>query len=79
MKLAREGKLRNEKVRRAQVERMLRDPKGDRFVKHFTGQWLGLRDIEFTSPDKSFTVPSPPMNPGEFKSNQYRSESPLPN
>jgi Protein of unknown function (DUF1592)/Protein of unknown function (DUF1588)/Protein of unknown function (DUF1587)/Protein of unknown function (DUF1585)/Protein of unknown function (DUF1595)/Planctomycete cytochrome C len=36
---------------REQVERMLRDPKSDRFVENFTGQWLGLRDINFTEPD----------------------------
>jgi mono/diheme cytochrome c family protein len=35
---------------RAQVDRMLRDPKATAFTKNFTGQWLGLRDIDFTIP-----------------------------
>lgn len=50
--LADTGKLSDPKVRHAQVERMLRDPKSERFVENFTGQWLDLRDIEFTTPDK---------------------------
>jgi hypothetical protein len=29
---------------------MLRDPKATAFTKNFTGQWLGLRDIDFTIP-----------------------------
>lgn len=37
---------------RAQTERMLRDPKARRFTENFTGQWLGLREIEATTPDK---------------------------
>lgn len=35
----------------AQVERMLADPRARRFTKNFLGQWLELRDIDFTSPD----------------------------
>lgn len=30
-----------------QVERMLKDPKAQAFVKDFTGQWLQARDVEF--------------------------------
>ncbi|MEM7395432.1 MAG: DUF1592 domain-containing protein, partial [Verrucomicrobiota bacterium] len=52
LKLAAEGRLSDAGVRRAQVERMLKDPRSERFVKNFTGQWLDLRDIEFTTPDK---------------------------
>jgi hypothetical protein len=52
LKLASEGKLSNPQVRFAQVERMINDPKIERFVDKFTGQWLDLRDIEFTTPDK---------------------------
>jgi hypothetical protein len=51
--LAGEGKLRDSIIRRGQVERMLGDPRRERFVANFTGQWLGLREIEFTSPDKT--------------------------
>ena len=42
--LAREGKLRANL--RAQVDRMLKDDKGKRFVRNFTGQWLQTRDVE---------------------------------
>lgn len=48
--LAAAGKLSDPKVRHAQVDRMLKSPKRERFIKNFTGQWLGLREIEFTSP-----------------------------
>ena len=30
---------------------MLRDQKSERFIENFAGQWLGLRDINFTEPD----------------------------
>jgi hypothetical protein len=40
--LARDRKLAQPEVLRAQVERMLSDAKAERFVRHFTGQWLGL-------------------------------------
>ncbi|MFT5410508.1 MAG: hypothetical protein ACI9NC_003239, partial [Verrucomicrobiales bacterium] len=61
MKLAAAGKLSDPKVRRAQVGRMLGDPKIERFIDSFTGQWLGLRDIEFTSPDKKLYPEFDPM------------------
>jgi hypothetical protein len=37
---------------RQQTERLLRDPKSQRFVSDFLGLWLNLRDIEFTIPDE---------------------------
>ncbi len=46
------GKLSEPSQIHGQVERMLADPKAERFVENFTGQWLGLRNIEFTTPDK---------------------------
>ena len=49
--LAEQGKLGTPEVLRAQVERMLKDPKAAVFTENFTGQWLGLRDINFTEPD----------------------------
>lgn len=52
LRLAREGKLSDSVVRHAQVERMILSPKFERFVENFCGQWLDLRDIEFTTPDK---------------------------
>lgn len=53
LRLADAGRLSDPKVRHAQVERLLADPKRERFIEHFTGQWLDLRDIEFTTPDKT--------------------------
>lgn len=48
--LAEKGKLRQAEVLRAQVERMLKSPKASMFTENFVGQWLGLRDIDFTVP-----------------------------
>ncbi len=45
MQLAASGKLSDPKVRQAQVDRMLADPRAESFVKNFAGQWLGLRDV----------------------------------
>ncbi len=39
-------------VLHAQVERMLKDTRSQAFVRDFTGQWLDLRNIDATSPDK---------------------------
>ena len=49
--LAEKGELKQAAVLRAQTERLLNDPKAQRFIENFTGQWLGLRDIDFTTPD----------------------------
>lgn len=51
LQLAAAGRLSDPNIRHAQVERMLADPKRERFVENFTGQWLDLRDIDFTTPD----------------------------
>lgn len=51
--LAAKGELRQPGVLRAQVERMLKHPKAQAFTENFTGQWLSLRDIEATTPDKA--------------------------
>ncbi|QDT37877.1 DUF1592 domain-containing protein [Stratiformator vulcanicus] len=48
---AADGSLRQPRVLRAEAERMLSDPKGQRFTENFTGQWLQLREIEETNPD----------------------------
>jgi hypothetical protein len=37
---------------RRQVERMLADRKAAAFTENFVGQWLGLRDIDFTEPSR---------------------------
>ena len=49
--LADSGQLRDPLVLRGQVERMLDSPKAVAFTQNFTGQWLDLRDINFTEPD----------------------------
>jgi mono/diheme cytochrome c family protein len=48
--LAGQQKLSQPGVLHAQVERMLNHPKSAAFTENFTGQWLGLRDIDFTIP-----------------------------
>lgn len=49
--LAAKGTLSRPEVIKAQVERLLTDPKGKRFAENFAGQWLELRNINATSPD----------------------------
>lgn len=43
--LAADGSLHDPLVLSATVDRMLDDPKSERFVAHFAGQWLGARDV----------------------------------
>jgi hypothetical protein len=57
MELAKQGKLRNPKVRRDQTLRMLQDAKTDRFIRDYVHQWLDLKKLEIIEPDLSiFTV-----------------------
>lgn len=48
---ARDGSLQQAEVRKAQVERLLGDPRSERFIEDFTDQWLELRRLNETSPD----------------------------
>jgi hypothetical protein len=50
--LAAKGVLREPKTLRAEVERLLKDKKAERFVEDFLGQWLKLRQLAATDPDK---------------------------
>ena len=50
---AAKGDLHRADVLHAQVERMLKDPRAERFVQDFTGQWLELRKINATTPDQA--------------------------
>lgn len=50
--LAAEGKLRDKKVLHAQVERLLKNSKSQRFIDDFLGQWLKLRQIAANDPDR---------------------------
>ncbi len=52
LRLAAEKKLSQPEVLRAQTERVLASVKSREFVRNFTGQWLDLRNIKATSPDK---------------------------
>ncbi len=51
LQLAAKGELTQPVVLRAQVERLLKDPRSRRFTENFVGQWLGLRQINDTTPD----------------------------
>ena len=51
LSLAFQGKLSDDQVLRQQVERLLGDARSSAFTTNFVGQWLDLRDIDFTSPD----------------------------
>jgi hypothetical protein len=50
--LADAGKLSDSKVFGSEVNRLLDDPKSERFVASFTDQWLNLKEIDFTTPDR---------------------------
>ena len=51
--LARKGTLRRPEVRRAEVRRMLADPKAASFADSFPRQWLQLRKVGMFAPDKT--------------------------
>ncbi len=51
LSLAEQGKLREPGVLKAQVHRMLADPRSDSLVKNFAGQWLYLRKMDEVTPD----------------------------
>lgn len=51
LSLAASRRLADEDTLRQQVERMLHDSRAQAFTDNFTGQWLSLRDIDFTEPD----------------------------
>ncbi|MBL8827214.1 MAG: DUF1592 domain-containing protein [Planctomycetaceae bacterium] len=46
LQLVRSGKLREPAVLKAQVDRMLTDPRAERFAQHFVEQWLGLDGLD---------------------------------
>jgi hypothetical protein len=52
LQVATSGNLKNPEVLRAQTDRLLNDPKSNRFVEDFLDQWLGLWGIENTTPDR---------------------------
>jgi copper chaperone CopZ len=50
--LAQEGTLSDPAVLHGEVERLLKDARAKRFIDDFTGQWLKLRQIAATDPDR---------------------------
>lgn len=59
--LAAKGELTKPSVRRAQVERLLKDARAKRFTANFAGQWLDLRLINATSPDPQIFIEYDPF------------------
>lgn len=51
-KLAAEGRLSDAKVLAEQVERMLSDPRSERFAEQFTRQWLGMQLLDYLNVDR---------------------------
>jgi hypothetical protein len=49
--LANEGRLHLPETLRQETDRLLADPRSDRFVADFTDQWLDLRKIDASQPD----------------------------
>jgi hypothetical protein len=52
LRTADQGTLRKPEVLRAQIFRMLKDPKAHALVENFAGQWLELRRLESVAPDR---------------------------
>jgi hypothetical protein len=51
--VAAEGKLRDSAVLGRQIARMLADPRARALVDNFAGQWLHIRNLRSTTPDKN--------------------------
>jgi hypothetical protein len=49
--VAESGRLRQPSVLKAQVARMMRDPKAKALAENFAGQWLQLRNLDEAKPD----------------------------
>ena len=52
MDLAISGELKEADVLSGQTERMLADPRADRFSKHFVRQWLGMQLLDYLQVDR---------------------------
>jgi mono/diheme cytochrome c family protein len=51
--VAARGRLRQPAVLERQVRRMLADPRADALVENFAGQWLHVRNVRSSTPDKN--------------------------
>lgn len=52
--LAHRGQIRNRGRLLEKVARMIQDPRANRFVQNFAGQWLQLRNLDQVQPDTSY-------------------------
>ena len=52
LELASRNALSDRATLNAQVARMLDDPRSERFITHFLDEWLELKKIDFTTPDR---------------------------
>jgi mono/diheme cytochrome c family protein len=52
LRLAASGKLREPANLKSQLERLLQSPRAEAFITNFVGQWLKLRQINDTTPDR---------------------------
>ena len=52
LKLAAKNRLSDRKTLQSQVERMLADPRSQRFSQHFVRQWLGMQLLDFLQVDR---------------------------
>jgi len=52
IEIAAQGKLKDQPVLEHQVKRMLADPRADALVSNFAGQWLFLRNLQSSVPDR---------------------------
>jgi hypothetical protein len=50
--LADSGQLAKPEVTRREIERLMKSPRFDAFINDFLAQWLNLREIEATTPDR---------------------------
>jgi len=50
--IANEGRLHEPETLRKQADRLLADPRSDRFIADFADQWLDLRKIDASQPDQ---------------------------
>jgi hypothetical protein len=51
LEVASRGQLRTPAVLEREVRRMIADPKADRFIRNFTGQWLHTRNLRTVAPN----------------------------
>lgn len=52
LQLAAENKLEDPAVLKSEVDRMLADPRADRFARHFVRQWLGLELLDYLTVER---------------------------